>query len=909
MMWIALAACSGGKDQDTALPYNEPPVIGFELPDDRKVEGDSLDLALSVSDPDGVDEVSVYYRTSGNRYWEELVLWNSADSDSADVSGTVEALSTPGLDFYFKATDLGSPAAISFHPAAGAEDPSFYPVSPKSLALPFEEGFELEEGQGTLMDLDWWTPSDVRDTYAFGLTGTQANGGTYSVYHPQGSESAPELSDWLISPPLDFSGETGVMVGWWEYGLSVTSESRHSLYVSLGSRLPDDGDFVEAGVIDLPGGEDWERHRFVDLSEWAGEPLVYLAWRWQGTYADDWYIDDVSVRALAPDFLSTFSHSPSAVSPGDTASLTAVIENITGGEAEELEATISFPGGGGEASEGASQLGPVEGFATVETVFGFQLAADLDDNSYLPLQLGLSVGEDEWVFEHQLLIGSASYASLGISFEEDTVLEAKIGVGDPEDPEWFSFIHSGPLDAGEHLLQLEITDQHQWLPPTPTERWFLSLASSAAAEVSRFDISDGDELHSIPVPVTTREEESILYQLPEPPEPWIYSTTPYELTPGDSGASLVLGLQNLGSGFSGAVTARVFTEHPELSIEGGEEISLGSLWGAGEFKNLVGPTLSLDATHLDSTPVGLYLELQDELETWLLPLEIDVPWPVLKVIGVVVEDSGNGILDPDESADLELTVANIGGMDAFGLVRGSLSVSSGSGLATVSNCGLEDAAAGEECTSQSFGFLDAGASEDEDDYSVSVSGGSAGDVIEFDFLLDDGTSTYSDSFEIILGETPWLSLAAFPDTEGDVLDPAALDIVGVEYRLNGGMLELRIESSDAISPTSAFIEIWGSSNGGEQDFYRWVVQGGVGSFQGYSSGFQPIGDLAVEFPDATHMLLRWDPEDMGLSQNTVTLGLASGWCGPPAYFCDHFPDGWGYPYVSYSPSGWFTLTF
>ena len=29
--------------------------------------------------------------------------------------------------------------------------------------------------------------------------------------------------------------------------------------------------------------------------------------------------------------------------------------------------------------------------------------------------------------------------------------------------------------------------------------------------------------------------------------------------------------------------------------------------------------------------------------------------------------------------------------------------------------------------------------------------------------------------------------------------------------------------------------------------------------------------------------------------------------GPPEYFCDHFPDNWGYPYVSYNDQGWFSF--
>ena len=46
-----------------------------------------------------------------------------------------------------------------------------------------------------------------------------------------------------------------------------------------------------------------------------------------------------------------------------------------------------------------------------------------------------------------------------------------------------------------------------------------------------------------------------------------------------------------------------------------------------------------------------------------------------------------------------------------------------------------------------------------------------------------------------------------------------------------------------------------------------------------------------------------------MSGTTLKMGLAAGWCGPDTYFCDHFPDGWGYPYVSYSSASWYSLSW
>ena len=36
---------------------------------------------------------------------------------------------------------------------------------------------------------------------------------------------------------------------------------------------------------------------------------------------------------------------------------------------------------------------------------------------------------------------------------------------------------------------------------------------------------------------------------------------------------------------------------------------------------------------------------------------------------------------------------------------------------------------------------------------------------------------------------------------------------------------------------------------------------------------------------------------MDLALDGFSMGFAAGWCGPPEYYCDLFPDGWGYPFT------------
>ena len=57
------------------------------------------------------------------------------------------------------------------------------------------------------------------------------------------------------------------------------------------------------------------------------------------------------------------------------------------------------------------------------------------------------------------------------------------------------------------------------------------------------------------------------------------------------------------------------------------------------------------------------------MESFLRTATLNVPWPVLEVSRVVIDDSasgdGDGVLDPDESAELEIYVLNSGDLSTF----------------------------------------------------------------------------------------------------------------------------------------------------------------------------------------------------------------------------------------------------
>jgi hypothetical protein len=238
-------------------------------------------------------------------------------------------------------------------------------------------------------------------------------------------------------------------------------------------------------------------------------------------------------------------------------------------------------------------------------------------------------------------------------------------------------------------------------------------------------------------------------------------------------------------------------------------------------------------------------------------------------------------------------------MSTFSTVTGVLSIESSS---TASGTLTEDEGY--------FGSFSSGTSRDEDDFELSVSG-SAGDTLDLLLTLEDGIATYEARTQLVLGEPPWQSLNATDDEIGDVLDDYEFDIVNGQYRVVDGTVELILESAEAYDSSTLFLEAWGASSGADFLYYRWVLQSGGTTFQGYdsSTGFETIGTLDVDFIDETHVMWTWQVEDMGLFSDEFSIGMAAGWCGPDEYYCDHFPDGWGYPYVSFSTSSWFDLSW
>jgi len=173
-----------------------------------------------------------------------------------------------------------------------------------------EEGFE-----GHLAAPDWLHTEAVEER-RWQRTGERAHSGLYSVFY---DDFFRDQDGWLVTGQVTPTLKSELV--FWQYQRYATDYDKHSVWVSTGSQDPKDGDFVELTELGPGAGETWEQVR-VGLSDYAGQP-VYMAFRYEGNFADEWYVDDVQVTVG----LVTDHDGPTTL--GETTAMTASLATGT----------------------------------------------------------------------------------------------------------------------------------------------------------------------------------------------------------------------------------------------------------------------------------------------------------------------------------------------------------------------------------------------------------------------------------------------------------------------------------------------------------------------------------------------------------------------------------------------------
>ncbi|MBN1900902.1 choice-of-anchor J domain-containing protein [Candidatus Sumerlaeota bacterium] len=117
----------------------------------------------------------------------------------------------------------------------------------------------------------------------------QFHSGSYSALHL--SSDAGNQDGWLVLPRIPVPAG-GAWLSFWEYANDPENYGKHSLWIHSGVYAPPPADWAQIVEFDSPQAA-W-RQQLIDLFDYAGED-IYLAFRYEGNDADDWYIDDIHV--------------------------------------------------------------------------------------------------------------------------------------------------------------------------------------------------------------------------------------------------------------------------------------------------------------------------------------------------------------------------------------------------------------------------------------------------------------------------------------------------------------------------------------------------------------------------------------------------------------------------------------
>ncbi|HPR27443.1 choice-of-anchor J domain-containing protein, partial [Lentimicrobium sp.] len=121
-------------------------------------------------------------------------------------------------------------------------------------------------------------------------------GGTQSAAHVYGPSSNTE-DGYLVSPGLIIPASGYIELSFWSYNVYPGDYVKNSVLISSGSPDPTDGDYIE---IWSPASvtASWVQ-TLLDLSAYHGQ-TIYIAFRYEGSFAHTWHLDDVSVSVQTP---------------------------------------------------------------------------------------------------------------------------------------------------------------------------------------------------------------------------------------------------------------------------------------------------------------------------------------------------------------------------------------------------------------------------------------------------------------------------------------------------------------------------------------------------------------------------------------------------------------------------------
>nr|MEE4269247.1 choice-of-anchor J domain-containing protein [Candidatus Krumholzibacteria bacterium] len=185
-------------------------------------------------------------------------------------------------------------------------------ITPQDQTVNADRDLFLEGFEGSFPPAGW-AIIHLGNTYQWQSTTAASHTGARSALLHSGGVGQPQ-DEWLVTAPLDLSTTVAPKLEWYEeennwnlgdhhyIAVSTTSQTDPEAFTMIHTMTP--ATHTVAGFGGAPVT--------LDLSAYAGEPTVYVAFRYVGEYADWWIVDDVRIfELLGRDIM------PLAIAPAD----------------------------------------------------------------------------------------------------------------------------------------------------------------------------------------------------------------------------------------------------------------------------------------------------------------------------------------------------------------------------------------------------------------------------------------------------------------------------------------------------------------------------------------------------------------------------------------------------------------
>ena len=208
------------------------------------------------------------------------------ETDDADIVDTYT------LDMFYNVVGLNANTTYYWYVQTVCAGPSTSNWSAQAtfttqcgiFNLPFAEDFEAGMPScWTILNVDGQNP-----IWSITTTQNHTNGGTNSIYHLYNFSITQD--GWLITPAIQLPSNQTINLSFWSYNQYPFDYVENSVWISTNGTDP--GDFtkiwepssVQAAWVETE----------LDLSDYAGN-IVYLAFRYYGYDAHNWYLDDINI--------------------------------------------------------------------------------------------------------------------------------------------------------------------------------------------------------------------------------------------------------------------------------------------------------------------------------------------------------------------------------------------------------------------------------------------------------------------------------------------------------------------------------------------------------------------------------------------------------------------------------------